>query len=171
MADNRKGLFGEFFGFSFSFLGGGLFVVFVFLGGFKGQVRWPKGSPHLATNLIYFFIFFVCLFFVVFGGFKGQVRWPTLLISLGFFVLFVSCFLFFVCFWKKNLVSIKKGHFCLFLSVSLCFSLAFLPPPFSLYLSLSPLCYFLSSFLIFFFAFFWFLVFVSFFIFLCLYVS
>ena len=24
------------------------FVLFVFFGGFKGQVRWSKGPPHLA---------------------------------------------------------------------------------------------------------------------------
>ena len=32
-----------------------LFVVFVFWGGFKGQVRWPKGPPHLALNPPYLF--------------------------------------------------------------------------------------------------------------------
>ena len=43
----------------------------------------------------------------------------------------------------------QKGHLCLFLSVSLCFSLAFfLPPPFSLSLSLSLSCSFLSLFLL-----------------------
>ena len=55
-----------------------------FFGGFKGQVRWPKGPPHLALNPPYFdlfaFVFFLCFVFVVslccFGGFKGQVRWP-----------------------------------------------------------------------------------------------
>ena len=32
-----------------------LFVVFFcFFGGFKGQVRWPKGPPHLALNPPYF---------------------------------------------------------------------------------------------------------------------
>ena len=35
---------------------------FFFLGGFKGQVRWPKGPPHLALNPPYFFVF---VFFVV----------------------------------------------------------------------------------------------------------
>ena len=40
-----------------------LFVFFCFCffgGGFKGQVRWPKGPPHLALNPRYFL--FVCLF-------------------------------------------------------------------------------------------------------------
>ena len=40
------------------------FLVF-FVGGFKGQVRWPKGPPHLALNPPYFF-FFCFLFFVLF---------------------------------------------------------------------------------------------------------
>ena len=44
----------------------GLFVfllVFLFLfGGFKDQVRWPKGPPHLALNPPYFLFFFVFLF-------------------------------------------------------------------------------------------------------------
>ena len=40
------------------------FCFFLFFGGFKGQVRWPKGPPHLALNPPYFvcFIFFVILF-------------------------------------------------------------------------------------------------------------
>ena len=55
--------------------------------------------------------------------------------------------------------------FCLFLSVSLCFSLAFFGLPLFqfLFLCLSLVLFFFSSFLSFFFAFFWFLVFVSFF--------
>ena len=43
------------------------FVVLFFVGGFKGQVRWPKGPPHLALNPPYFlfcFCFFLFLFFV-----------------------------------------------------------------------------------------------------------
>ena len=52
----------------FFFFGGGcvLFVgAFGFWGGFKGQVRWPKGPPHLALNPPYFvfvFLVFVSLF-------------------------------------------------------------------------------------------------------------
>ena len=40
------------------------FLFFCFLGGFKGQVRWPKEPPHLALNPPYFFsfCFFSCLF-------------------------------------------------------------------------------------------------------------
>ena len=55
----------------------------------------------------------------------------------------------------------RKGYFCLFWSVSLCFSLAFLGLPLFqfLFLCLSLVLFFLSSFLSFFFAFFWFLAF------------
>ena len=38
--------------------------VFVFFGGFKGQVRWPKGPPHLALNPPYFICFCFFFFFV-----------------------------------------------------------------------------------------------------------
>ena len=44
-----------------------LFFVLFFFGGFKGQLRWPKGPPHLALNppcLFFWFLFFV--FFVSF---------------------------------------------------------------------------------------------------------
>ena len=79
-----------------------LFFCFVFFcfffGGFKGQVRWPKGPPHLALNPPYLFLlFFVCLFF-----------W--------------------FCFWlfntKKTLFFPRKGHFLFIFSVSLSFSLS-----------------------------------------------
>ena len=44
------------------------FFLFCFIGGFKGQVRWPKGPPHLALNPHYFLVFVFCLllFFVCF---------------------------------------------------------------------------------------------------------
>ena len=57
-------------------------LFFCFFGRFKGQVRWPKGPPHLALNppcflFVFLFLLFFCLLFVCFfGGFKGQVRWP-----------------------------------------------------------------------------------------------
>ena len=101
-----------FFGIFAVFLGGLLFflfflfffVFFVFcfcLGGFKGQVRWPEGPPHLALNPPYFFCV-VFLFFVFFGGFKGQGRWPKgpphLALNPPYlfllFCFFVFCFLF-----------------------------------------------------------------------------
>ena len=76
-------LFG-FFLFAFFFF---VFLVF-FVGGFKGQVRWPKGPPHLALNPPYFFFCFCFLFFVLFflifleglrvrwGGPLGHLTWP-----------------------------------------------------------------------------------------------
>ena len=53
------------------------FFCFVFFGGFKGQVRWPEGPPHLALNPPYFicfcffgfsFVLFSFFFFFFFGG-------------------------------------------------------------------------------------------------------
>ena len=99
----------EFFGgfrakFLF-FFGGGLFLFGVFFGGFKGQVRWPEGPHHLA--LIPPYLLFI---FYLGGG------------------LFLS-FLFFALYTKKMFFPLRKGHFCLFLSISLCFSLAFFGLP------------------------------------------
>ena len=96
------------------------FVGFLFFGGFKGQVRWPEGPPHLALNppcFVFVFVFCFCFFvffwfscfllfylfvlfvlFLFFGGFKGQVRWPKGPPHLALNPLFfVFCFLF-VCF-------------------------------------------------------------------------
>ena len=42
---------------------------FCFFGGFKGQVRWPEGPPHLALNpayFLFFFFLFVVLFLLLF---------------------------------------------------------------------------------------------------------
>ena len=121
------------------------FLVFVglFLGGFKGQVRWPEGPPHLALNSLSCFFWFF----------------------LGFLVFCFGSFPFFV-FNRKTLFSPQKGHF-LFIFHCLPFFLhsLFWPPPFSLFLSLSlSFSFFLPSFLSFFFAFFCFLAFVSFFL-------
>ena len=51
------------------------FFVFCFFGGFKGQVRWPKGPPHLALNPPYMFFIFVLGVF-------------------GFFLFVFCCFVF-----------------------------------------------------------------------------
>ena len=106
------------------------------------------GPPHLALNPP--FLFFFCFCFV--------------------FVFVICLFLSFLCFLiHKNLVfPLEKGIFCLVLSVSLCFSLAFFwPPPFSISLSLSLSCscpfFFLLVFLV---CFLLVLVYVSFFPFL-----
>ena len=88
---------------------------FCFFGGFKGQVRWPKGPPHLALNPPYFICFcFVCLFvFCVF---------------LFYLFLFFCCyfFCFFLLFWvslsllllEKTVFPPKKGIFVYFFSES-----------------------------------------------------
>ena len=96
--------------------------VFVFFGGFKGQVRWPKGPPHLALNPPYLFLFVVFLF----------------------------CLFFWLFSTKKPCFSPRKGHFLFIFSVSLSFSLSLVWPPsfcVSLSLSLFYLLFFLSSFL------------------------
>ena len=124
-------------------------------------MRWPEGPPHLALNPPYLlfvsFLFFFCFCGVFcFGGFKGQVRWPKgpphLALSPPY--LFVVLFFFFSFpFFASNrrnpVFPPRKGHFCLFLNVSLCFSLAFFGLPLFqlLFLCLSLLLFFLSSFL------------------------
>ena len=117
----------------------------------------------LCFLVLLFFLVLVLFLFVCFVLFCGWMLlflfhflfyflfWPKgpphLALNPPYFFVFV-CFPFIV---KKEPVFLtpKKGKFCLFICVSLCFSLAFFgPPPFlSLSLSLSLSCYFLSSFL------------------------
>ena len=99
--------------------------LFVFFGGFKGQVRWPKGPPHLALNPPYlFFLFF------------------------GFWFFSLLCFLCLLI-DKKPVFPPRKGHFLFIFNVSPSFSLnLFWPPPFSVSLSLSLCCSFLFTFLL-----------------------
>ena len=53
------------------------FFVFVFFGGFKGQVRWPEGPPHLALNPPCLFFVCFCLFVCFFwGGWGGCFLFP-----------------------------------------------------------------------------------------------
>ena len=60
-------LFLFFLVFFFIFFFFAFFVLFLFFfGGFKGQVRWPEGPPHLALNPPYFLVFVVCLLFLFF---------------------------------------------------------------------------------------------------------
>ena len=167
----EKLFFGIFVFFSFFFLFFLFFCFFCFLffclfgfffGGFKGQMRWPEGPPHLALNPPYLLFVFCCCFFCfvcLFGGFKGQVRWPkgpphlALNPPYFFFVPLLSLLLI-----EKPCFPPKRAFFVYFL----CFSF-FLPQPFltcsfsvSLSLSLSCSCL-LSSFLYCFFVFFCFL--------------
>ena len=83
------------------------------------------------------------------------------------YVCFVFWFFAFPFFAKKTVFTTSKGNFCLLLSVPLCFSLAFFGLTLFqfLFLCLSLVLFFDSSFLSFFFAFFWFLVFSLYFIF------
>ena len=176
MTGNRKAHFLIFLCFCLFFH---LFCFLLLFWFFKGQVRWPEGPPHLALNPPSFFDFFgfVCVFL------EGlRVRWgghlalnPPYFFLCLFFVVCYVC-LFFCCFSflslllseKKPVFPLKNGIFCLFLSVSLCFSWAFfgLPLVQALFLCLSLVFFFLSSFLSFFFAFFWFLLLLSFSLFL-----
>ena len=50
-------LFVVFFCFLFVCFLGVFVFLFLFFGGFKGQVRWPKGPPHLALNPPFLFFF------------------------------------------------------------------------------------------------------------------
>ena len=141
--------------------------------------NWKASLWYSWCFLFYFFVFvFFCLCFlatsldpkpslfvfcgggvvfccVFFGGFKGQMRWPEgpplFLFRWG------GCFcLSFLCFFNtiKLVFPLEKGIF-LFLSFSLCFSLAVVGLPLFQF-------FFLSLSLVFF-VFFWFLLFVSFF--------
>ena len=110
----------------------------VFFGGFKGQVRWPKGPPHLALNPPYSFVFVFFLF------------------------LFFFSLLYFLCFLidKKPVFPLKKAFFVYFQCLPLfLFSLFWASPflPF-LFLCLCLVIVFLPSFLFFIFSF-WFLLF------------
>ena len=176
LTDNWKALsfFGIFVFFTFSFFCFGfllaffvlffffffVFLCFVFFGGFKGQVRWPKGPPHLALNPPYFFVFVFLLFFVVFfGGFKGQVRWPKgpphlalnppyfLFVFFGFLFFFFALLSLFFLIGKKTCFPPRKGHFCLFSMFLFLSPLTFFGLPLFLSLSFSVSLFLLSFFL------------------------
>ena len=108
------------------------FFVLVFSGGFKGQVRWPEGPPHLAPKPSLSVLLCFCFSFCFWG--------------------FLDLVLFFLCFpflllEDKNLLFRLKKPFVFIFSVSLCFSLAFcLTSPFH---SLSLYLLFLSFFFLF----------------------
>ena len=110
------GIFAVFYlGFFFCFFV--CFFVFVFFfGGFKGQVRWPEGPPHLALNPPYFFIFWV--FFVFwFLLYKKNLVFP---LEKGIFCLF-SAFLFLspLAFFDLPCFSFPVSLFSSFLSLFL----------------------------------------------------
>ena len=51
-----------------------LLLCFCFFGGLKGQVKWPKGPPHLALKPPCFFVFFVFVFLFCFLFFGEGLR-------------------------------------------------------------------------------------------------
>ena len=124
----------------------------------------PKNKKCLTDNWKAHFLIFFCFFFVLFNFFFVFCCFCFLLgpkPSLFFVCLFFlggGCFLFpfFASEWQKTSFPLKKGIFCLLLSVSLCFSWAFFGLPLvqflflclSLSLSLSLSCSFLSFFLL-----------------------
>ena len=88
-------LLGAFFFLFFCFCFFLFFCLFfcfcVFFGGFKGQVRWPEGPPHLALNPPCFFFF---VFFVLRATSLGPK--PSLFVIVVFVVLFFFWFCFLV---------------------------------------------------------------------------
>ena len=68
------------------------FFCFLFFWRVKGQMRWPKGPPHLALNPPYLFLLLFCFVF-----------------CFWFFVLFFGCLI-----QKKPCFPLEKGIFCLF---------------------------------------------------------
>ena len=128
-------------------------------------MRWPFGPPHLALDPPYLFFFWgggiVCFCWCFFGGLgSGEVARratslgpkPSLFIYFfflgGLFCPFVSLLVI----QKTVFFPLERAFFCLFLSLSLCFSFAFFwPPPFSISRSLSLSCSFIVfSFFLFF---------------------
>ena len=98
MTDSWKAHFWYFLRFVlFCFFFFVFFLFLCFFGGFKGQVRWPEGPPHLTLNppYLFWFCFYLVFFFWFFGGFKGQVRWPEGPPHLGPKPPFLLVFLFF----------------------------------------------------------------------------
>ena len=123
------------------------FFCLFFFGGFKGQVRWPKGPPHLALNPPYLFLYFCfCFFFVPFLSLL-LIEKPCFPPKKAFFVYFL-CFSFFL-----PQPFLTSPFFCFSFSVSLLLLSFFLPSCLSFLLSFSflflSLVIFLSSLLLF----------------------
>ena len=134
LTDNWKAHFWVFFGFSGFFFCFFFFCCFLGGGGFKGQVRWPEGPPHLALNPPYlFFLFFLslfliekpcfppkkgifCFFFECLPLFLLSLFWPppfslSLSLSLSFFFLPSFLSFFFAFFWFLVFVSFFSFYF------------------------------------------------------------
>ena len=124
-----------------------LFWLYFVFGGFKGQVRWPKGPPHLALNppylLFIFFLFFVLPFLSLLCNTQKKPCYPP---RKGHFLFIFECLPLFLLtfFWPPPfqcffLVSLFFLSFFPFLPVFL-FLLSFA----SLFLSLSFLSFFFA---------------------------
>ena len=94
------------------------FVLFVFLEGLiKGQVRWPKGPPHLALNPPYSFFICFCFCFLIHFLSLLLIENPVFPPKKRFFVYFL-CFSFFL---PQPFLTLP-----LFLFLFLCLSLSLL---------------------------------------------
>ena len=99
-----------------------LFLFFVFIGGFKGQVRWPKEPPYLALNPPYFLGYCFVLFSFLFLSFSCFLkRKPVFTLKRAFLRSFQSLPLF-----LPSVLSLSLSLSCYFLSF-------FLPSLFSLF--------------------------------------
>ena len=106
-----------------------VFVFFIFWGGFKGQVRWPKGPPHLALNPPYVFVFlfvFLSLFLIekpLFFPLKRPFWFIYQCFPLFLFSLFWTSAFFPFLFLCLSLVRFSLLSFLFFISVfGFCFS-------------------------------------------------
>ena len=118
------------------------FVFLFFFGGFKGQVRWPKGPPHLALNPPYLFLLFFCFVFFWFCFWLFNTETPL------FFPPEKGIF-YFQCFSLSPLALFGPPSFSVSLSQSLFFLLFFLSSFLSLFwLSFGSLFLSLSFFLL-----------------------
>ena len=101
-----------FVSLSFSVFG----CFFCFLGGFKGEVRWPEGPPHLALNPPYCFLFF---FAFPFFAFNRENLFSHL--EKGIFLFILECLALFLL-----SLFLASPFFSFSLSVSLSLSLSLL---------------------------------------------
>ena len=89
LTDNWKANFWYFCCFFWGFFFLVFFLFLCFFGGFKGQVRWPEGPPHLALNPPFFFV--LCfVFLLVFFARRATSLGP----KPSLFVFVVFCFVF-----------------------------------------------------------------------------
>ena len=115
-----------FFQFLFSFLFVFFFVFFLFFEGFKGQLRWPEGPPHLALNPPYLFLGFVSVFL----SFPVLIENPVFPLKRAFLFSFECLTLFLLCLFGSSpfltfYFSVSLFVFSFFLPSCLSFLLSF----------------------------------------------